>query len=158
MNHKKKKRIFIVSLLLIDILALFVYAEIFFVISSSLLLIWAGRDLERCELLLLSCFDVILIMAVLIDDGKFQFWNQVYELLDENTNLIYWFRTGHWHAIRLFVAYPGYLISCVGKIGLDQGFTIYIGIIFELLYLYILRILKIYVKEIWTSGLVTGGL
>jgi hypothetical protein len=82
----------------------------------------------------------ILLVLVNFNIVLFNFIPQAKALLDSNNNLIYWFYSGHPHSVRLLVAYPGYILSKLLDISLDQGFTYYGTLLFMLLYLVLTNI------------------
>lgn len=102
-----------------------------------------SKDLEMKETLALILFGISILLAVFFDLINFVFLSQALTLLNSNSNLLYWFFRGHIHAVRLLVSYPGYLLSIWCNIGLDDGFTIYIAVIFWILYWFVIKILKI---------------
>jgi len=79
-----------------------------------------------------SLFFLFLIKVNLI---RFDFIPQAQVLLENNESVFYWFSIGHVHAIRLLVAYPGYLISEIYSVDLDTGFTYYGMILFIFIFL-----------------------
>lgn len=82
-----------------------------------------------------------LIILILIQGGivAFNFIPQAETLLQINTDLIFWFSRGHPHAIRLLIAYPGYLLSQLYAVDLEVGFSYYASAFFTLMYLIIME-------------------
>lgn len=79
-------------------------------------------------------FEVLLIM---ISFGMvvFEFMPQAKVMLSTNNDILKYFMTGHPHAIRLLIAYPGYLISNFTSIELNIAYSYYILMIFCILYI-----------------------
>ncbi len=73
-----------------------------------------------------------LILIVLLKGGglSFDFIPQAKALLDLDQNVIFWLQLGHPHAIRLLLAYPGYIVSQVCDIDLNIAFSYYVVILF----------------------------
>ena len=69
-------------------------------------------------------YSLLLLLFVQGNLIEFEFFLQAYKLLIDNTYLLHWFSEGHVHAIRLLIAYPGYIISKVFAIELNIGFRI----------------------------------
>lgn len=78
---------------------------------------------------------VFLVYRKVID---FNFIPQAKDLLDMNPNIFYWLSIGHAHAVRLLVAYPGYIMSIVFGVTLNEGFSYYCIFMYLLMYLNIL--------------------
>lgn len=83
---------------------------------------------------------IILNLLVYINAITFHFIPQALVLLEQNTNLAYWFSSGHMHAVRLMIAYPGYIFHKMFNISLDLAFSYYCVIIFVLLFLNLVNI------------------
>lgn len=91
-------------------------------------------------------FLYIIILIFLLNHNivKFDFIPQAEVLIENNPNILYWFSIGHPHAIRLVVAYPGYIISKIYNMSLDKGFSYYCILQYSLIYLFINEIVNKY--------------
>ncbi len=156
MGYKRKRILFSVILFPMSVLAALLSMGLFFMVCSLWIFLWAEDKFSRRERLLLLIFDILLMVEIFVGNVQFEFLSQAKSLLNINANLFYWFSRGHMHAVRLLVAYPGYLLSLFGNVGINEGFTIYVGLIFELLFIGVCRVLKLYIREIWTSGFLLG--
>lgn len=83
---------------------------------------------------MLNVFFILAVYIWLISGKEFIFIPQAKALLDLNENILYWFKEGHMHAIRLLIAYPGYIISRFCSIELNVGFGYYCILIFALFF------------------------
>lgn len=83
-------------------------------------------------------YSLLLLLFVQGNWIEFEFFLQAYKLLIDNTDLLHWFSEGHVHAIRLLIAYPGYIISKVFAIELNIGFSYYCVTMFTVMYLIII--------------------
>lgn len=97
------------------------------------------------EKLYINLFMIASLLIYFVIGKEFDFLPQAEALLNNNTNLLYWFSQGHVHAVRLLIAYPGYIISEWLTIGLDDGFGYYCIAIFLLFYRNIIEIIKKYI-------------
>lgn len=93
-------------------------------------------------------FFVTAVCALFLLNKEFVFIPQAQTLLDWDTNLLTWFKEGHVHAIRLLIAYPGYIISALCKIELNQGFSLYCVFVFTMLYSNLISVIKKLIKKI----------
>lgn len=80
-------------------------------------------------------YSMLFMLFIKLDLIRFDFIPQARVLLELNESIFYWFSIGHVHAIRLLVAYPGYLISQIYNVDLDTGFTYYGMMLFIFMYL-----------------------
>lgn len=81
---------------------------------------------------------IYLIILLMLFNGNligFSFIPQAKVLLDLDSSIIYWFKCGHPHAVRLLVAYPGYILCKIYNIDLNSGFSYYVITIFNLMFL-----------------------
>lgn len=111
------------------------------VVSISILniiLIYIYPNQHRVTKLISFIYFLILLIFLNGDLIRFSFIPQAKVLLDSNPNIIFWFKNGHPHAIRLLVAYPGYILSKVFNIDLNLGFSYYGITMFNLIYLVIM--------------------
>lgn len=83
-------------------------------------------------------YSLLLLLFVQGNWIEFEFFLQAYKLLIDNTDLLHWFSEGDVHAIRLLIAYPGYIISKVFAIELNIGFSYYCVTMFTVMYLIII--------------------
>lgn len=145
----KKISYSVVFKIMFTILSVFVYMisiyyRIFTPISLTVIIllnIVAIAPNRMINKLVASFYSLILMLLLNFDILQFNFIPQAKVLLDVNKDLIYWFSNGHPHAIRLFVAYPGYILSNLYNVSLDIGYTYYGIILFVILYLVMSNIL-----------------
>ena len=90
---------------------------------------------------------ILLISAVNVGILKFNFMPQAYALLQSNDNVIYWFVEGHFHAIRLLIAYPSYIISVYFNVPLDLSYSYYCSIIFSMIYVFLASNINFYFRK-----------
>lgn len=102
------------------------------------------NNYKKVEIVLFSAYYILLIAAVFFGILNFNFMPQAKVLLDDNNNLLYWFRSGHMHAVRLLIAYPGYILSTLFKCDLNVGYGYYSITIMWLLALIVYKISKFY--------------
>ena len=74
---------------------------------------------------------IYLITTITIGFNKYEFMPQAYYVL-KGLGLQAAFLRVEFHALRLLIAYPGYLLSRVLNVDLDFGYTIYIAVCFVL--------------------------
>lgn len=130
---------------------LLVLLSIFFIVFGALdpLIFTLGVQLlcmtvlnDKRNLKMFTVLGVALIFDILVKMSylQFTFMPQAKALLDKDTNVLFWFYKGNIHAIRLLIAYPGYLLSKFYNIPLDIGYTYYVVLIFFLLYVIICNV------------------
>jgi len=93
---------------------------------------------KRISIKLISIL-YLFLMTVLVSKKllEFDFIPQARVILNSNPNVLYWFFVGHPHAIRLLIAYPGYIISEFYNIELNTGFSYYGISMFVIMYMLI---------------------
>lgn len=120
-------------------------------LAVGILLIAMERNLSS-PVKLLAVFLILLLNYILyLNLTSFDFLPQAHYLLSIDDNLLVWFQTGHIHAIRLLIAYPGYLLQLVFDVELNQGFGGYCTIIFTLLFLLMERIKQLFGDKLMAS-------
>ncbi|MDR7857551.1 hypothetical protein [Tissierella sp.] len=89
-------------------------------------------------------FIYFLVLYICVKENiiKFSFIPQARALLDIDKSLLVWFKSGHPHAVRLLVAYPGYILSQVFEMDLDLGFSYYVITMFNIIFLTMMNSLK----------------
>lgn len=129
-----KKMIFLI-LSGIFIASLGIFNPAYLVLGLQILFLAGLKDKEKTKLLIAAGMAVCLTFFVYSGYLNFIFMPQAKELLNYNTNLLYWLQQGHVHAVRLFIAYPGYIISTWYQISLDKGYSYYLILIFFLTFI-----------------------
>lgn len=81
---------------------------------------------------------IILLLLVQNKIIVFDFIPQARFLIENNTNIFYWFSVGNPHAIRLLAAYPAYIIVKLYKVNLDLAYSYYSIVLFTITYLFII--------------------
>lgn len=100
--------------------------------------------IRNLDYMIFCIFFFLIFLLVKVDFINFTFMPQAKVLLDIDTNLFHWFAKGHMHAIRLLVAYPGFIVSEVLNISLDEGYTYWVAFIMFLLGIVLYKTTKIY--------------
>lgn len=90
-----------------------------------------------------------ILLLLLVEGGliEFDFIPQAKYLLDINSSVFYWFSNGHVHAVRLLIAYPGYLLSEFLNVELNKGFSYYTILMFTMIFLLIVDTLQTLKKQ-----------
>lgn len=123
---------------------------LFIVIIIQLYILETSRLTRWPKVMCLIYFEIIMIF-INLKFIKFDFMPQAKVMLDTGETLVNYFLDNHPHAIRLLIAYPGYIISNLANIDLDYAYSYYILIIFCFfyinifeIYLYIARFIDFY--------------
>ena len=103
---------------IIMILGFFINIEM---LIFGLYLFFLSKDIKFDKFIYSSSFifAFLLITGVKIGIISLIFFPQAEVLLNTNENLFFWFKEGHVHAIRLLIAYPGFLFSKFYNISLN---------------------------------------
>lgn len=127
-------------LLSIFLIALGVFNPLIFILGIQILSMVALND--KRSLKMFTVLGVALIFDILVKMSylQFTFMPQAKALLNIETNVFFWFYEGNIHAIRLLIAYPGYLLSKFYNIPLDIGYAYYVVLIFFLLFVIICNV------------------
>lgn len=115
-----------------------------FAIGMTLLVLFGHKDL-RVDLLALLYLALLLIL-IYYDIAKFPIMPQAEALLQSNTSFVFWIQhiNEHPHAIRLLISYPAYILATLFNIDLIMGSSLYMSIVFMLLYLTLSKNINFY--------------
>lgn len=105
------------------------------------IIVMCAGKMCRFDKFILVSFSFVLLVCLIWNIVSFNFIPQALYLYDINPNVYYWFAQGHLHAIRLFLAYPGVLLSTFFELDLNLGFGIYVVVLFEIMMFIVLRIM-----------------
>lgn len=125
--------------IIIIILGSFIRIQIF-IFGLYMLFLCKEIKFDKFIYSISAIFAVILLSGVKTGIISLTFFPQAEVLLQTNKELLYWFREGHVHAIRLLIAYPGHLLSEMYDISLNMGFSYYGILIFLILYTVLISI------------------
>lgn len=89
----------------------------------------------------------VLLALVSLNIIEYPLFPQAATLYYSNENVIYWFQRGNEHAIRLFIAYPGVLISNWFGVGITRGVTIYSSALLLLISIFMMQVLRMNHRE-----------
>lgn len=135
----------IVAILLV-LLIFFINADLninivaIFLLVLPTLIIFASKEVfTKIVAFIYFC---LLFTMVTLNIIEFTFIPQAKVLLDANNSLLYWFSTGNPHAVRLLIAYPGYILSEIFEVDIHLGFTYYGIYLFMVLYLTATNIIR----------------
>lgn len=137
-----------ILILLIILIELFIrnvskiYRPLVSILITNMIIIYIYPNKNIFTKFVSFVYFLILLIFIKEDFIRFSFIPQAKVLLDINKNLPFWFKSGHPHAIRLLVAYPGYILSQIFNIDLDLGFTYYGITMFNLIFLTMMNSLK----------------
>lgn len=120
-------------------------------VAAGILLIAMNRNVDASIKAIAVFLLVFLNYLLYLHLTSFDFLPQAHYLLSMNDNLLVWFQSGHIHAIRLLIAYPGYLLQLLFDVELNQGFGGYCTIIFTLLFLFLERIKQLFGAKLSAS-------
>ncbi len=105
---------------------------------------------QRCDYITKTIAVIFLFVInyfLYLQLNSFEFFPQAYALLEINPSLVYWFENGHMHAIRLMIAYPGYIFQNLFGLELNVAFSYYCTIIFTLLFIKLMNIKDYFSKK-----------
>ena len=119
----------------------------FFAIIGLLCIIVLSKY-EFKSIVIVNYFFLLLLHLVMERVLQYEFLVQARVLLQSNTDVLYWFKIGHIHAIRLLISYPAYLISGYCNADLNMAFSYYCCFIFLLILLLIIRIQKKHMEKV----------
>lgn len=114
-------------------------AIVVFVLGVAVILATKSRQEDK---IVAISFLEFLMYAVHLRICNFVFIPQAYDLLKYSTSLLFWFKQGHFHAIRLLIAYPAYVLSEICNIELNLAFSYYCTIVFSLIYVFVAKIVS----------------
>lgn len=112
-----------------------------------------ARQIEVIYSLLTACIIAGLIALRVIE---FSMFPQAAELFSVNEDVLYWIGTGHVHAIRLLIVYPGVVLSKLFGFELNLGVTIYSASLMTLIMYFMMRMMSISKLENRISAMVSG--
>lgn len=113
-------------------------------VAVGILLISMNRNFDVLIKVMAVFLLVFLNYLLYLHLTSFDFLPQAYYLLSIDDNPLVWLQSGHIHAIRLLIAYPGYLLQLLFDVELNQGFGGYCTIVFTLLFLFMERIKRLF--------------
>ncbi len=147
----------IASLLFVQYLVMLILVGfgVYFVIPFVAILFIFLVNRELLDIIYINIFFIASCLLLMLLGKEFAFMPQAEALLEKNQSVLYWFAEKDIHAIRLLIAYPGYIFSQILDITLNKGFSYYCLIIFILLYRNLLATVKIYKRTI--SGYAYGA-
>ena len=114
------------------------------------------REVSLKELRWLFLFLSVYCFLVFVSSIRFTLFPQALVLYEQDKDLLNWMKSGHLHAIRLLIAYPGLLLSEFAEISIDRGMTVYCGALMCLIYNHLLTILKLYGAEDALNYIICG--
>lgn len=109
--------------------------------------------IETMYCLLTGC---IIAGLIVLGEIKFPMFPQAAVLYEQNEDVIYWIKTGHIHAIRLLIVYPGVVLGKLPGFELNLGVTIYSASLLVLIQYFMMRMMNINNSENKVSGLLAG--
>ncbi len=120
------------------------------VLATPFIVSTFAREINKNNLYMLCAFSIIFYIGLSLGIIRFTLFSQAKSLYDINQDVVYWFRVGNPHAIRLFLAYPGILISKHSNLLIDDGFSIYIAMLFVIYDFMIIRIMTdLHITQNW---------
>lgn len=127
-------------------------------VNLPLLIVLVSRHkvnyIEVIYCLLTGCIIAGLIALRIIE---FPMFPQAADLYAVNENVFYWIGTGHVHAIRLLIVYPGAVLSKLFGLDLNLGVTIYSASLLILILYFMMRMMSISKLEN-RIGVIASGL
>lgn len=130
----------LVVLSLSVVIFLFGVKEIIAIIPL-LVLLMGYKKTELFGSLCCIVFGCIMVLLIINHIVQFPMFPQAMELYTRNESMSYWIMSGHPHAIRLLIIYPGVLISKLFQLELDMGVTVYSAALLLLIMYSMIRIL-----------------
>lgn len=128
------------------------------VVLPLLAILVNNRKANYTEMIYCLSVGCILIILIVLRVIEFPMFPQAAALYASNEDVFYWMATGHVHAIRLLVVYPGALLSKFFGLELDLGVTIYSASLLILIMYFMMRIMNINRRENKISAMMSGFL
>lgn len=142
MYSTKPKNIIAFPLLLIFSVFMILGIHWTIISLSTIICISFDNELSWQDHLFLLIFSIILTLLYFAKLINFVFFPQAYELYKTNKDLLFWFSQKNLHAVRYLIAYPAVMISDIGNMTLNEAFTIYTCMAFNLICFLLFKLLK----------------
>lgn len=140
--------LFLIIVTLINLLIIDVNINLLFILIIFQLCIFLKPKTDILTKIICMFYFEVMVIMISLNVITFDFMPQAKVMLNPNNSIITYFISGHPHAIRFLIAYPGYIISNFAKIDLNQGYSYYIIMIFCMLYINILESYRYTIKKL----------
>ena len=138
-----KRQIWAMALLILAAFASCCIAVECIVAIPVLFIMSMNKKITRIEIF--CCFMTACLFVVLIRTGMISFpmFSQAAYLFSQNEDLCFWLESGHVHAVRLAIVYPGVIIGRWLNKDVDYGVTLYSAMLMILIVYFMLRMMHV---------------
>lgn len=116
-------------------MAIFLKSVLFLAVSAGMVVVFWGNHPLKFWRVLGVAYLAELVMLVRMGRISFPMMPQAMVLYDSNPNIWMWCGSGHPHAVRLLISYPGVIVAELLEVPLEVGCSLYTIFCFFLCYM-----------------------